>query len=174
MDKRCKKDMPRNQYHAVSLSGGKDSTAMLILMIEKGMPIDAVFTADTGMEFPEIYRHLKKVDRFLYQHRGIHITYLRHPKGFEYMMFDDPKKRASTIETRRKLGVPLFGNGWPSVQVRWCTGQLKIHLIDREVNRLRGNRQAVHYIGIAADEAYRVKDKRYPLVEWGISEDDAL
>ena len=31
----------------VSLSGGKDSTAMLLLMIERGLPIDYVFTADT-------------------------------------------------------------------------------------------------------------------------------
>lgn len=161
-------------FHAVSLSGGKDSTAMLILMVEKGMPIDAVLTADTGMEFPEMYKHLKKVDRYLYQHRGIHITYLRHPKGFEYMMFDDPKKRASTIETRKKFGVPLYGNGWPGLRVRWCTGQLKTHLIEKEINRLKGNREAVQYVGIAADEAYRVKDKRYPLVEWGINEEDAL
>ena len=29
-------------FHAVSLSGGKDSTAMLLLMIERGLPIDAV------------------------------------------------------------------------------------------------------------------------------------
>ena len=36
-------------YHAVSLSGGKDSTAMLLLMIERDMPIDVVLTADTGM-----------------------------------------------------------------------------------------------------------------------------
>lgn len=128
-------------FHAVSLSGGKDSTAMLILMVEKGMPIDAVLTADTGMEFPEMYKHLKKVDRYLYQHRGIHITYLCHPKGFEYMMFNDPKKRASTIETRKKLGVPLYGNGWPGLRVRWCTGQLKTHLIEKEINRLKGNRR---------------------------------
>lgn len=33
-------------YHAVSLSGGKDSTAMLLLMIERDMPIDVVLTAD--------------------------------------------------------------------------------------------------------------------------------
>ena len=47
-------------FHAVSLSGGKDSTAMLLLMIERGMPIDIVLTADTGMEFPETvsYTHL--------------------------------------------------------------------------------------------------------------------
>ena len=36
------------QFHAVSLSGGKDSTAMLLLMIERGMPIDMVLSADTG------------------------------------------------------------------------------------------------------------------------------
>jgi len=42
-------------FHAVSLSGGKDSSAMLILMIERGMPIDLVLSADTGMEFPEMY-----------------------------------------------------------------------------------------------------------------------
>ena len=49
-------------FHAVSLSGGKDSTAMLLLMIERGMPIDAVLYADTGMEFPEMYGHLQKLD----------------------------------------------------------------------------------------------------------------
>ena len=36
------------QFHAVSLSGGKDSTAMLLLMIERDMPIDMVLSADTG------------------------------------------------------------------------------------------------------------------------------
>ena len=39
-------------FHAVSLSGGKDSTAMLLLMIERGLPIDAVLTADTGHGIP--------------------------------------------------------------------------------------------------------------------------
>lgn len=37
------------QFHAVSLSGGKDSTAMLLLMIERDMPINMVLSADTGM-----------------------------------------------------------------------------------------------------------------------------
>lgn len=46
----------QKQFHAVSLSGGKDSTAMLLLMIERNMPIDMVLYADTGMEFPEMYR----------------------------------------------------------------------------------------------------------------------
>jgi len=35
---------------------------MLLLMIDKEMPIDIVLFADTGMEFPEMYAHLEKLD----------------------------------------------------------------------------------------------------------------
>jgi len=163
------------QFHSVSVSGGKDSTAMLLLMIERGMPIDAVFTADTGMEFPEMYAHLARLDEHLYRERGLHITTLRHPQGFEWLMFEEPKQKKSSLENRARLGVVPYGNGWPGIRVRWCTGQLKTHLIDKEANRLKRERNAVHYIGIAADEAQRCKpDKRYPLVEWGVTEAQAL
>lgn len=155
----------QKQFHAVSLSGGKDSTAMLLLMIERGMPIDMVLYADTGMEFPEMYAHIAKLDAYLYEQRGIHITVLRHPKGFEYLMFDEPKTKPKSIENRIRLGVPLVGNGWPGIRVRWCTGALKTKLIDKEVKRLKGELGAIHYIGIAADEAWRCKGEKYPLVE---------
>ena len=161
-------------YHAVSLSGGKDSTAMLLLMIERDMPIDVVLTADTGMEFPEMYEHIQKLDDLLCRERGIHITILRHPKGFEWLMFEEPKVKQSSIENRQKLGVPLYGNGWPGPLVRWCTGQLKTHLIRKEVNRLKKERNALHYVGIAADEPKRVKEEKYPLVDWEITEAEAL
>lgn len=62
----------QKDFHAVSLSGGKDSTAMLLLMIERGMPIDMVLYADTGMEFPEMYDHIAKLDAYLFEQRGIH------------------------------------------------------------------------------------------------------
>ncbi len=162
------------KYHAVSFSGGKDSSMMLLQMIEKEMPIDAVLYADAGMEFPEIYDHIAKMDEHLFHERGIHITTLRHPKGFEYLMFDEPKTKASSIQNRTKLGIPLYGNGWPGINVRWCTGQLKTHLINKEVNRLKKEKNAAHYVGIAADEAWRCKDAVYPLVEWGITEKEAL
>ena len=69
------------QFHAVSLSGGKDSSAMLLLMIERGMPIDMVLSADTGMEFPEMYAHLAKLDEHLYRERGIHILRCAIPRA---------------------------------------------------------------------------------------------
>ena len=90
-------------FHAVSLSGGKDSTAMLLLMIERGLPIDAVLTADTGMEFPEMYEHLQKLDDYLFAERGVHLTWLRHPKGFEWLMFEEKKCDRPALKT---------GSGW--------------------------------------------------------------
>jgi len=146
-------------------------------MLEKDMPIDYVLYADTGMDFPEIRAHIAKLDDLLFRERGLHITTLRHPRGFEWLMFNEPKQKPSSLERRARLGIPPYGNGWPGMKVRWCTGQLKTHLLTKEVNRLKKDKNAVHLIGIAADEARRCKDdphKRYPLVEWGVTEAQAL
>ncbi len=161
-------------FHAVSFSGGKDSTAMLLLMIERGCPIDSVFWADTGMEFPEMYDHVAKVDGILYRERGIHITSLRNPHGFEWLMFDAPLQSERALDKRITQGVSKYGYGWPGIHARWCTGYLKTHLITKEINRLKDKKNAINYIGIAADEAWRCKNDRYPLVEWGITEAMAL
>lgn len=168
------RESKQGNFHAISLSGGKDSSYLLLQMIERGMPIDAVLSADTGMEFPEMYGHLEKLDDLLYRERGIHITTLRHPKGFEWLMFDEPKQKPKTLENRARLGIPPCGNGWPGIRVRWCTGQLKTHLISKEVNRLKRDKNALHYVGIAADEAWRCKGEQYPLADWGVTEAEAL
>ena len=44
--------------HIVQLSGGKDSTAMLLMMLERGMPVDEILFCDTGVEFPAMALHL--------------------------------------------------------------------------------------------------------------------
>ena len=126
-------------YVAVSLSGGKDSSCLLILMIEREMPIDIVLTADTGMEFPEMYEHLEKMDAYLYRERGIHITTLRSSQSFEWLMFDRPVKRSE-----RWQHLPSCGYGWPGMRKRWCTAMLKRDLLDKEVNSLKKERNALH------------------------------
>ena len=42
------------QYIA-SFSGGKDSTAMVLMLLEKQEPLDRVVFIDTGLELPEMY-----------------------------------------------------------------------------------------------------------------------
>ena len=80
---------------------------MLLLMIERGFPIDAVLNADTGMEFPEMYEHLQKLDERLYHERGLHITTLKSSRSFEHMMFDEPKQRPSLSPTGSASAFPV-------------------------------------------------------------------
>ena len=77
------------QYHVVSFSGGKDSTCMLLMMLGKGMQVDEILFCDTGMEFPEMYEHLDKVEQYI----GRKITRLKADKSFEYWMFEHNKTR---------------------------------------------------------------------------------
>lgn len=58
-------EQSKPEYHVVSLSGGKDSTAMLLMMLEKGMPVDDILFCDTGLEFPGLYAHLEKVEQYI-------------------------------------------------------------------------------------------------------------
>lgn len=145
-------------YQTVSLSGGKDSTAMLLMMLERGEQVDEVITFDFGMEFPEMYAHIDKLER----DTGLTFTKLTPPRDFEYYMFDRVRKRGKFI------GMP--GWGWPRPNARWCT-KVKTKTID---DHLKGIDGLVQCVGIAADEPKRVRDKRYPLVEWGITESQAL
>lgn len=59
--------MTKPKYHMVSFSGGKDSTAMLLHMMELGMQIDEVLYCDTWMEFRKswnkVLSKLRKEDR---------------------------------------------------------------------------------------------------------------
>ncbi|HBG8604073.1 TPA: phosphoadenosine phosphosulfate reductase family protein, partial [Clostridioides difficile] len=41
--------------YVASFSGGKDSAAMLLLILEKKLPLDEIVFIDTGLEFEEIY-----------------------------------------------------------------------------------------------------------------------
>ena len=43
------------KWHIASVSWGKDSLAMLLMLIAKGYPLNEVVFYDTGMEFEAIY-----------------------------------------------------------------------------------------------------------------------
>lgn len=73
----------KKDYIVVSFSGGKDSTAMLLRMIELGEKIDEVITCDTYKEFPAMYRHLDKV-KAIVENAGIKYTKLKNEKSFDY------------------------------------------------------------------------------------------
>ena len=47
-------------------------------------------------------------------------------------------------------------------------------MISKAVNQIKGKYRALHYVGIAYDERKRCKSEVYPLVEWHITEAQAL
>ena len=152
-------------YNVVSFSGGKDSTAMLLRMIELDMPIDEILFCDTTVEFPALYEHIDKVEKYI----GRKITRLRASHGFEYYLLKSEHTR-----TKNKNIAVMHGRSFPAPNQRWCTSTLKTHVINKHYTVLRKEYQVIEYIGIAADEPKRVKEKCYPLVEWGWTEADCL
>lgn len=168
--------MSKPEYHAASFSGGKDSTAMVLHMIERGDHLDEVLCCDTTMEFSAMYRHIEKV-RKVVEAAGIKFTILRPPYDFEYYLTQyDVENRKPDSDF---YGVP--GYGWAGHLSRWCTKTLKTAIINHHLQELREEYEVIQYIGIASDEDYRLEreqnqdpNHRYPLREWGWSEDRAL
>ena len=154
--------------HIVSFSGGKDSTAMLILLLEHKIPIDEILYFDCQeFEFPQMQNHIKLVEEKL----NVRITKISTGKSFLYYLFDHP---------RGELGK---GFSWPMPGLRWCTN-FKINKIKQY---LRKHRPYVQYIGYAFDEQKRaVKGSKansrrnsfitneYPLIQYGVTEKEAL
>lgn len=96
------------EYHVVSLSGGKDSTAMLLMMLEKGMPVDDILFCDTGLEFPGLYAHLDKVEQYI----GRPIIRIQAPHSFEYYFCQHPIRRKRSTTFAEKYGADHLGYGW--------------------------------------------------------------
>lgn len=136
------------------------------MMLEKGMQVDEVIFCDTGKEFPQMYDHIKKVDEYISEHYGKHITVLRAEKSYDYYMFDHVKTRGKNKGSK--------GYGWAIPLARWCTAMLKREVINRY---LKGKETTI-YIGIAFDEPkrhLRMEDNvSHPLFDWMITEKQAL
>ena len=79
----------RFDRYIASVSFGKDSLAMVLLILERGLPLDEVVFYDTGMEFKAIYDTRDRVLPILYDH-GVKYTELRPPRPFLFDMLEKP------------------------------------------------------------------------------------
>lgn len=55
----------RIMKHIVSFSGVKDSTAMLLRMLEEDMQIDDIIFCDVGKDFPDMLEHVAKLKKYI-------------------------------------------------------------------------------------------------------------
>ena len=104
---------------------------MLLMMLERNMLIDEIIFCDTGKEFPQMYKHLDKVERYT----GRKITRLKAKRSFDYYMFDYTKTKGK--------GIGQIGYGWATAKMRWCTGLLKAQLSARHLRKY-GKEKAVY------------------------------
>jgi len=144
--------------HKWCISGGKDSSAMIIRAKEIGMKIDEILFADTGNEFPEVYDYLFRLEDFL----GMEITRLKPKTTWDDWFFG----KATRGKHKGKM------RGWPMVVYGcWWHREAKFKVLDRAC------KPDMRYIGIAFDETKRLRVKplyHYPLAEWGWKESDCL
>lgn len=139
--------------HILSLSGGKDSTALALYMKDRIPEMEYVF-CDTGEELPETYDYLDKLEAHLGK-----IVRLNPDRPFKYYL-------------------EIYGNMLPDPRTRWCTRMLKIRPFERFV----GDDPVILYTGIRADETERkgyISTKSnitscFPFIEDGIRRDDVF
>ena len=176
----------RKVFRSLSLGAGVQSTA-LALMAEHGeyglVKPDVAIFADTGWEPPAVYEHLE---------------WLREQVSFEIVRVEEGNLRENILAGkspygREYLGIPAWlinSDGTQSVARRQCTTNYKVRPINRYLKERMGiepgKRAPKHisveiWMGISADEPYRVKDSqeewatnRYPLVDLGLSRAQCL
>lgn len=140
--------------HILSLSGGKDSTALAIYLHNRIPNLEYVF-CDTGEELPETYEYLDILEAFL----GKQVTRLNPDRPFEHYL-------------------QIYRGVLPDARTRWCTRKLKIEPFERFI----GDEPCINYIGIRADELHRkgyISTKpnitaKYPFIEDGIRKEDVI
>jgi len=113
--------------HILSLSGGKDSTALALYMKDKVPEIEYVF-CDTGEELQETYEYLQRIEA----HLGKPVTRLNPDRPFRHYL-------------------DLYRGVLPDPRTRWCTRMLKLKPFERHV----GDHPVRLYVGIRADESHR-------------------
>lgn len=169
---RLMKKTPSDPMHLISLGAGVQSSVMA-LMAAAGeitpMPMGAIF-ADTKAEPQNVYTWLDWLETRL------PFPVFRVSKG-------DLAKVATHVRTSKagnnytKSAIPAFivdGHGKQGLLMRQCTSDFKIEVIQREIRRLRPNKQTqvIQWIGISQDEWLRAKPSRlsyvtntFPLLE---------
>lgn len=138
--------------HVVGLSGGKDSTALALWLVENE-PRDYEFICnETGNELPEMHEHWAKLEKML----GAPLIRVRHTTDLKGMI-------------REEKAIP----NW---RQRFCTRILKIEPTIRYMRALPDD--SVLYVGLRADEEVRpgLFDEdiltRFPLREQKMTEAD--
>lgn len=155
----------KQKDYVANLSGGKDSLALCLRLMELGMPLTKAIFYDTGMEFQAVYRNIEKIRPILFAY-GCELVVIKPERDFLVEMLLRPVCEGTCGEH--------YGYEWCGGCTRWRTSG-KVEAINKYLSTLKNG--YVQYVGIAADEPDRIRMERnkvYPLVDWGWTEKDCL
>jgi PP-loop superfamily ATP-utilizing enzyme len=138
--------MDTKQITVACFSGGKDSTAMILAMMERGEKIDGLLVTPTGNELPEVWDHWANVSKLV---------------------------GAPTIRPKGPSLADLITHfdALPNFRQRWCTRMIKIQ---PAIAWAKMNPGATLCVGLRADEEERAGiistsvASRFPLREYGM------
>lgn len=157
--------------HILSWSGGKDSTASVILCKEMGEPLDLIlfsevmFDETTSGELPEHIEFIKNVAIPKFNEWGYETKILHYDRTYmDY--FNQVRQRGKNIG--KKVGFPMADK----CNVRNC----KVKPIENYIKTL--HEEVIQYVGITVDEPLRMerldKCRKVSLLEkYGYTEDMA-
>lgn len=165
----------------VGYGGGTNSTALLIGMHQRGIPVDLILFADTGCEQPHTYEYIPIMNGWLREHGMPEITVVENvDKNGDRLTLEQECLRSGTLPAiaygykkcslKHKVGPQdKFCNNHPACQAVWAAGE-----------------KIVKYIGFDAGEehrrthafAYDIQDKKYKkeyaLIDWGWYREDCI
>jgi len=166
--------------HVVSVSGGKDSEATMLIAIERfGAHRCRFVFADTGNEDDAVYEHLAYLEQAL----GVEIIRLK--SNFDQQIANkrmfiardkrigrkNGKKLRWTNKAKRRALAALYPTGnpyldlciwkgrFPSRKTQFCTEQLKtIPLVEYQLSLIEQGYTVVSWQGVRRDESHARKD----------------
>ena len=156
-----------NVVNVISISGGKDSTALWLLALEKKTPNLKVVFADTGHEHSKTYEYIDYLERELGEiHRVKPDFTARIQNKRKYV---DTKWREegiaeeiinNALSVLHPTGVPMLDlaiwkGRFPSTRARFCTTELKVIPIMEHIYMplFAENKHVISWQGVRADES---------------------
>lgn len=160
--------------HVLALSGGKDSVATLLEVIDRNLPLDEIIYVGTGVDFPATPDFLTHVEAIT----QVSITRLQLKRDWDYWFYS-PSRRSADLA---RDPVPILG--FPLTLYPWCNSRLlrqPFRLYLRERYPDIPPRAILTYVGMCANEHARATSflkhartpHRLPLHEFGLTEVDA-